>query len=527
MNRKLFTTILPLLLFCLFAVVALLITFKEANNYNFYAVDEGFQDQYGQLSLSWYKTHGSDTRFMTTFDPKTYMPQHGPAFEVIVAEAQHKFGQPLYTRTLVTGLAGFAGILAMALCGFEMGGWWGALLAALGLWLYPRFVGTMFSNSKDVPFASSMVFVLWSVLLLVRHWGKKWVFLPISCLVGILIGFATSIRVNGILWYPMLGCLLVGWWIYYGRDTLKKGKVAGALVKQASAIGIIVGVSFITMIVCWPYIALNPLHNLIDAIIINSKYPWGGTIDFNGHAYLATKLPRIYVPEWLAIGSPPATILLAIIGILIIGLTLIKKRAIHLQALVIALVFFIPLGALLVLHPTLYNAMRQFLFITPPLILLAVYGFMSLFDYLRQRKQTLGMIALVLVVLASQLLVVKDIVDLYPYEYTYFSPFVGGTRAAAGKYETDYEALCTKASTDWLALNYKQYTSDSSPTITTSIGSGMITPSDPPIFKARNMANPDFYIGVSQTNTQTYKPSYKVIHTVEIEGFVVCTVETK
>src|SRR5437660_1715400 len=114
------------------------------------------------------------------------------------------------TRAVMTGLAGVTGVLAIALCGFELGGWWAAFLAALGLWLYPRFFGAIFNNPKDIPFASVTALALWAILLLVRRWPMKQSYLiKNAVLVGFLIGLAISLRIVAIFWYPVLLLLLV------------------------------------------------------------------------------------------------------------------------------------------------------------------------------------------------------------------------------------------------------------------------------------------------------------------------------
>src|SRR6266566_280102 len=162
--------ILPLLLLVIFLVIMLVTVFVQADQYGI-TIDEPGENTYGQLVWSWYATLGRDTSFLT-FHTYSDIQDHGVIFNVIVAEAQHIFGGQWHTRAVVTGLAGVVGVLAIALCGFELAGWWGALLAALTLWLYPRYFGAIFNNSKDIPFASAYVLVLWAVLLLVRYWGN-------------------------------------------------------------------------------------------------------------------------------------------------------------------------------------------------------------------------------------------------------------------------------------------------------------------------------------------------------------------
>jgi 4-amino-4-deoxy-L-arabinose transferase-like glycosyltransferase len=516
--------ILPVLLLILLFAVVLVTIFVQADSYGI-TFDEPLQDSYGRSVLSWYQTLGRDQSFMH-YRQRFYMPEHGAISEVIVALAQQTFGRPWHTRAVMTGLAGGMGVLAMALCGFELGGWWAAFFAALGLWLYPRFFGAIFNNSKDIPFASATALVLWAMLLLVRKWGCTGEYLiKNAVLVGFLIGLATSIRIVGIFWYLVLLFLFVGWWICYGRSAIREKKVIDHLFKQASSCFIIIVVSWSTIMALWPYIALNPLHNFYDALIINSAYPSGtAEVLFQGHITMA---PRSYVPVWLVIGSPPAVIFLAAIGSLIACLKLIKGRVIQIQMLVIGLTLLLPLGILIGFHPKLYNGVRQFLFLVPPLILLAVYGLVSLVNCLMHKKQKMALAGLVVLVLVAQLQVIKDINDLHPYEYMYFSPLVGGIPGASGQYEMDYWAICSKPAAEWLAHNYRKYTKRRFPIITTLLSPKQISLYLPRVFKVRDYRRPDFYIFTTRFASERRFPSYRIIHTEGIQGYTACVIKAK
>ncbi len=199
-RQKSVAKILPVSLLVLLFAVALVTVFVQADSYGI-TLDEPNLDSYGRLALAWYQTLGRD-QSSTHYHGSRYRLEHGAIFDVIVALAQQTFGQTWHTRAVVTGLAAVVGVLAIALCGFELGGWWAAFLAALGLWLYPCFFGAIFNNPKDIPFTSATALVLWAVLLLVRKWEMQWRdLIKNTILVGFLIGFATSIRIVAIFWY--------------------------------------------------------------------------------------------------------------------------------------------------------------------------------------------------------------------------------------------------------------------------------------------------------------------------------------
>ena len=525
-KRSLFVKTVPLLLLGVLLVTAFASIFVFADQYGI-TIDEPNEDAYGQLVLNWYTSLGKDTSFMA-YHPSSSIQKHGAIFDVIIAEAQRVFGQPWHTRAVVNGLAAFVGVVAIALCGLELGGWWAALLAALSLWLYPRFFGAMFNNSKDIPFTSVTILILWAVLIFVRQWEMKRKYLINSVLVGFLIGLADAVRIVALFWYVILGLLVVGWWIHYGQRLVKEKQVMANLHKQVVATVIIAVVSLITIIALWPYVALSPVHNLFDAYMTMRNYPWSEAVPFAGRIYHAYNLPRYYSPGWLVVGSPPVVVIFVVIGGLFACITLIKSKFMDTKIVLICLALMLPLGALVFLRSTLYDGMRQFLFLVPPLILLGVYGFMSLFTFLGRRRQTIAVVGLVLLALGAQVQVIHDLVALHPYEYMYFSPLVGGVPGATGKYDMDYWGVCNKLSAEWLASNYTKYTYHPSPTVFAPYTDELVTPYLPDVFQpVGDKDNPDFYISITRFGMDHSFPSYKIIHTESVQGYLACVVKVK
>jgi hypothetical protein len=523
MHNHLLNNTLPWFLLITLVIVVLITIFTQADQYSI-TVDEFWQDAYGRSVLSWYMTLGKDNSFLGL---GLHMPQHGAIFEVLVALAQRIFGNPWHTRAIVNGLAGLLGIIGIALCGLEICGPWGAFLAALGLWLYPRFTGAMFNNSKDVPFTTLTIFVFWSLLLLIRKWEIPKKYLMNSILVGFLLGVAIAIRVNAIFWYPLLGLLFFGYW--YSKHKLYKGKpIKEFLRKPLLSALLICSVSLVTTILLWPYVALNPIFNFADSIIVMGKYTWDGPTLFAGKIYYAHDLPRIYTLIWLIIGSPLQVIICAIIACCFVCVRIIKGKGIPTKITLLGLAFLLPLSTILLLHPVLYDTLRQFLFLVPFIILMSVYGFLQLYYLFSFKKQIVTRIVLVLVMLLSQGQVFTDMIILHPYEYIYFSPLVGGIQRARGQYDLDYWGECIKPASTWLINHYKEYINVEHPTINTPYD-GQVQPYLSPTF-AFVQHNPDFYISMTRLNLDDRFPSYKVIHTEglpELLGYAACVIKYK
>jgi hypothetical protein len=127
--------------------------------------------------------------------------------------------------------------------------------------------------------------------------------------------------------------------------------------------------------------------------------------------------------------------------------------------------------------------------------------------------------------IASYAQVGAEMVTLAPYEYTYFSPLVGGLPGAAGQYDTDYYGTCGKAAAEWLTQNYRQYTTTPAPTIDSwSLMQPMIAPYLPTTFR-ESATQPDFFLSFTRYNDDLRYPGYRVIHTVAAEGVPLCVVK--
>lgn len=521
--------LLPRLLLAALLSISLATVLAQAHRYGV-SIDEPLQQPYGERVLAWYTSLGKDTTFLTALPSGWHMPEHGGIFDAVIAALQSLFARtdPWLIRHIVTGLAGWLGIVAIGLCGYQLGGPWVAFVASLGLWLYPRYSGAMYNNPKDVPAAMAMTFVLWATLRLVKHWQQRARTLRSSALLGCCLGAATAIRIAALTWFAVLAVLLVGWWIVHGKSAWRERRVAAASVRHAVVAGTIAGSWLLSTMALWPFIFLSPFDHLIQSVQIMSHYPWKGSVLFDGGEYLAMRLPAGYVPTWLVIASPPMLLTLALLGWAIALVETARSRRINPTVGTVILAFVIPLASLLLLHPVLYGTLRQFLYIIPPLIVLAAYGLVrGVTLLLSQERVELRWLAaaLVVVTVASYARVVGDMAALSPYEYAYFSPLAGGLRGASGNYETDYYATCSTAAAQWLSQNYRQYTDASSPTLDTPPLLGRPIASSLPTAFRKDTTYPDFFIGYTRDNYSLKYPAYRLIHVVAAQGVALCVVK--
>jgi len=114
--------------------------------------------------------------------------------------------------------------------------------------------------------------------------------------------------------------------------------------------------------------------------------------------------------------------------------------------------FTIVLAYVLIRKPAMYDGMRHFFFILPPIFIFIGFAFeflMEKFSYLRSYTSWLYAILGVLFILPG----INGIIKLHPYEYAYYNSFIGGTDGAFRNYETDYWLTCYKESIEYLNQN--------------------------------------------------------------------------
>jgi len=162
------------------------------------------------------------------------------------------------------------------------------------------------------------------------------------------------------------------------------------------------------------------------------RFPWPGKVLFEGALYAGNELPRYYLPKLMTYQLTESLLVLVIIGLAVVGWRVVRSRAALDWVIVAAPWFLLPLGMAILSHPYLYDNFRQWLFILPPLFLLAGFALDALFIWLK--PFALRTLLLVIVLVPGLVATAK----LFPYEYAYYNSLAGGTAGAFHQYELDY-----------------------------------------------------------------------------------------
>lgn len=511
------------LLFFIFISIFLIYLSKD---YSITWDEPNIQDQYGLLSANWF-LHLGRTNIKAWNGYDTF---YGPFFETIIGFTQIIFNQFNHwdIRTLVTTLAGLLTLVGLELCSIELGFPFMGILSSLILLLTPRYFGDIFGNSKDIPFAVGMLFTLWAILKIVNNYKNKYVWN--SILLGVIIGLTSATRINGIIiWTSMILLYLWIWWGMQFKNKFKGINIRYELIKQIKIFIIVYIVFYITILLVWPFILESPIIHFLQAIKTMAKVEWDGrTTIFNGNIISASPSPWYYIVGWIGITTPIITLILTLIGIIVIFKDLIlKKDKKNFLLLLILFSFCIPVIISIFIHASVYNGIRHFLFVIPPMCLIASYGFIMCFKYIKLIGKYY-LYTFIGIIILCYFSVTICMIRLHPYEYVYFNEFVGGLRGAYGKYDTDYWGASYRECVQWLSTNYKQY-SDSN--IIKVYAEHPDNQTQIKIYSPTNFVidrNPDFYLLLSSFKIPPEYANYSnIVYEVKRDGTPLCTILKK
>ncbi len=445
--------------FLLFSVILLVaaITFRDYG----LTWDEENHRIYGDAVINWYST------LFTNHDAidKWRLFVYGGFFDGLAQLVARFSPVGVYeTRHAVNVLFGILGIVAAYRIGSRLAGALVGFLSALFLALTPVYYGHMFNNPKDVPFAALFLLSLYYALVSYDHLPH----VPKRLLLqlGIAVGLTTGIRAPGFLILGYVGLLWLAWIVGRVRGrSLPKGeglpRILGTLALSLASSGVI---AWVVMLICWPWAQTSPILNPLRSLLGFTDYDWPLTVLYKGYNIRADQLPPSYLPTWVAISLPEFYFVGAAAGSLMaLRVCLGRRWDLHRWDLLskvglLVLSASTPILAQIVLHSTVYDGLRQFLFVVPPMAILAAFSLVALF-----RSRVLLPIKLLAAaaVLFSAGLTVVDMAQLHPYEYIYFNRLVaGGLESAASRFDTEYYGASYREGILWLEQNYHPATTE-------------------------------------------------------------------
>lgn len=346
------------------------------------------------------------------------------------------------TMHLVGGLFGILGVVGAWKLGRELGGraagFWSALLLALT----PVYYGHTFNNPKDAPFAVAYVWALYYLIRAIRMLPavprSVWIRL------GVAMGIALGVRVAGLLlvcYVLMATALFVA-----HRAWLTRSAEHVYQVSRRMSVGVLTAIAsaWVVMMFLWPWVSYYPMSRPFQALEVMSRFvEHERVIRFGDATFVSTEPPWDYLLRYFSFKLPELVLVLAIAGAGAAVYLVIRRRHIvshfqrNLAFVVLGVAILLPPAYALYKGSTLYDGLRHFLFLVPPVVVVAgvTLAWMVRVAAARRRELAAAIVAIASLLCARQVYVMYR---LHPHQYLHYNQFAGGLPGAFERYDTDY-----------------------------------------------------------------------------------------
>ncbi len=408
--------------------------------------DDYTQAQYGELLLNFYGSGFADTRALTFVN----LYKYGGGFDMAadLAAKLSPFGL-FETRRLIGAAVGIAGLAVTWRLGRRMGGPTAGLATLTLLAACPLYYGHMFMNAKDAPFAVAMAVLLLGLVRAFDEYPQPNV--RTVLLTGAGLGAAFGSRIlAGVAAPDAIAALILIVVLERRRPSWKAAlqRAGRFLWRMLPALPL----GYAIMGLLWPWSVLSPLNPLRAAEYFDTFFekPWKELYD--GVPVAVPDMPATYLPHLFVLKLPILMLVLVLLGTagalvaVARGTIPLSKRA---NLLLLVLAAYLPIVVAMITRPALYNGVRHFIFVVPPMMVLG--GLAAAWTIDRATAYGRVAVGMLAAVLAAGLAVpVVGMVRLHPYEYVYFNALAGGARGAQSRYMLDYWGLAFKQAAEAL-----------------------------------------------------------------------------
>ena len=493
--------------------------------------DEGVQARYGELALRYFETGGEDRSCNEYMDLRFY----GPLFEMIpalvygVGEAGVSGSSSKYdTRHLFMGLLAVLSLPAVWLYGRLFGDPRIAAFSLLAVATMPRLCGHAFNNSKDTSFVVVVLWFMYAVAALFIGARIRWRAVVVC---GVAMGLALCSRPGG---FPVFAVFLAAGaaiWLLAREHGEGEADLWGAVRQLLPRMLVVLLIAWPIMVAPWPWAHESVLLHPLEAMRVAAKFASTVLVLFEGSVIQSDNLPWNYVAKHVLIVTPPTVLSLALLGLILgVRTQMVAWRSAEARMITLTQVWLLlPIALFALVRPNVYGGMRHFLFVLPPLGVLAAYGAARVVRAVRSPGARSVAWAALFVVLCLPL---RDVVRLHPYQMTYYNALVGGIEGASDDYWTDYSMTSYREAIGWV---------NAQAAATPGRDVVVVIAAPPPIMlwaagyaapnvelvplrslptKRRALAPADFYIGSTRRGLDQRFPQAPIVHTIGRDGAV-------
>jgi hypothetical protein len=414
--------------------------------------DDYSQAHYGEMLLAFYTSGFADRSAFGFYNLRYY----GGGFDLVASIFNKITPFDLFeTRRLLGAIVGLAGLAVTWRLARRLGGPLAGLMALALLATTPLWYGHMFINSKDTPFAVAMIFLLFTLVRAFEEYPRPQ--LRTMVLFGVALGLTLGTRVIGgvAVVFAAAGALTM---LAIEARALGFKSAATRLALFTVSLALALPLAYVVMGAIWPWGVLAPL-NPFRALEYYSNFwekPWREL--FEGARIWIPDMPRSYVPQLCLMKLPEILVALALAGTVGGTAAAIRGgiepwRRASFALLVAAAVA--PIAIAVVTRPVLYNGIRHFIFIVPPLAVLAGVAAAYIFERLYARALPAAVASAAVAVSLIGISVI-DFVRVHPYQYALFNHASGGIRGARDRYMLDYWGLGLKEVSEALLVRLEE-----------------------------------------------------------------------
>jgi hypothetical protein len=375
---------------------------------------------------------------------------YGGGFDMTAALLHKVIPLELFeTRRLLGAVVGLIGLAVTWRLARRVGGPLAGLAALLLLALCPTFYGHMFMNPKDAPFAVAMVILMLGLVRLAEEYPQP---SPRTILiVGLGAGLSIGSRILGglALLYALLG------FVPLLMEEIRTSGLREAIRRLLHVVYVLMPaliLGYLVMALIWPWSIMEPA-NPFRALTYFSHFfekPWKEM--FDGALVSVPDMPWSYLPTLFALQLPEVLLGLLVAGVIGIFVSLPRAEVSARRKtvlLMLASAATLPLLIAMVKRPALYNGIRHFIFVVPPMTVVAGVAFASGMKWLSKNRPG-WQPAVVAVFSIGLLLPLAEMIRLHPYQYTHFNHIAGTVRSADNLFMLDYWGLALKQASDGL-----------------------------------------------------------------------------
>ena len=317
-----------------------------------------------------------------------------------------------------------------------------AIFAMLLFLLHPRLYAHSFFNSKDVPFLSMFMIALY---LVHRAFGRNTIAAFALC--GLVVGLLTNLRIVGAMLFAAVVAMRACDLLHAARAEERRR------ILTTGGAFLLAGV--LTLFITYPSLWRSP-SEFVEMFALPFQHPAQAVSLFQGEPVRWPEIPARYVPVWIAITTPPVSLLPSLLGtafVLLRGANrpadMLRNTTVRFGFLLIACLT-LPVLAVAVFDVTIYDGWRHMYFLHAPACLLAVFGLrwaVSVFGRMKGGPSMFWALAA-----AGVCAVIVEMTIIHPHQMVYFNFLVnrGAPEHLRARYDMDYYGTSYREGLEYL-----------------------------------------------------------------------------